>query len=144
MDVHNKQTRSYNMSRIRSRDTQPEMRLRRMLWARGVRGYRLHRNLPGKPDIVFGRAKVVIFIDGCFWHGCPSCGDGRAPSSNKPYWSAKRKMNQERDQRRTRELEAMGWTVLRLWEHEVMKQPEVCAMRIEALLGRRPHRRTRG
>src|ERR1700741_2088208 len=76
MDVHDKATRSFNMSRIRSRDTKPELRLRQMLWARGLRGYRLHKKLPGKPDIVYSRAKVAIFIDGCFWHGCPKCGDG--------------------------------------------------------------------
>lgn len=134
MDVHDKATRSFNMSRIRSRDTKPELLLRRLLWAAGLRGYRLHKNLPGKPDIVYSRAKVAVFVDGCFWHGCPSCGDGRSPSSNKLYWNAKRKMNQERDERRTRELESLGWTVLRLWEHQVTKDTESCADEIGRLL----------
>src|SRR5437660_8546608 len=134
MDVHDQATRSYNMSQIRSRDTRPELHLRRLLWTRGLRGYRLHKKLPGKPDIVFSRAKVVIFVDGCFWHGCPKCGDGRAPVSNTSYWSAKRRMNQERDKRRTRELRSMGWTVIRLWEHEVLKESEQCMRRIERLL----------
>ena len=134
MDVHDKPTRSYNMSRIRSRDTKPEVKLRKLLWLCGLRGYRLHSKLPGKPDIVFSRAKVAIFIDGCFWHGCPHCGDGRAPSSNTIYWTEKRRRNQERDARRTGELEAMGWKVLRLWEHEVMKEAEESVARVEKLL----------
>ncbi|MDP9193055.1 MAG: very short patch repair endonuclease [Acidobacteriota bacterium] len=134
MDVHDKATRSFNMSRIRSRNTTPELRLRQVLWARGLRGYRLHRKLPGKPDIVYSRAKVAIFIDGCFWHGCPKCGDGRAPVTNTSYWNAKRIGNQERDKRRTRELRSMGWIVLRLWEHEVTKNPDRCVARIARLL----------
>ena len=134
MDVHDKATRSYNMSQIRSKNTKPEVRLRKLLWLCGMRGYRLNAKLPGKPDIVFARAKLAIFIDGCFWHGCPSCGDGRAPSSNTLYWSEKRRKNQERDARRTRELEEMGWTVLRLWEHEVLKESEESVARIERLL----------
>jgi DNA mismatch endonuclease (patch repair protein) len=135
MDVHDKETRSFNMSRIRSRDTKPEIRLRRYLWACRLRGYRLHSKLPGKPDIVFSRKKLAVFIDGCFWHGCPECGDGRAPASNTGYWSAKRAGNRARDERRTRELQQMGWTVLRLWEHEVFKKTEECVLRIEAALG---------
>jgi DNA mismatch endonuclease, patch repair protein len=134
MDVHDRETRSFNMSRIRSRDTKPEIRLRRLLWACGLRGYRLHKKLPGKPDIVYSRVRLAIFIDGCFWHGCTECGDGRTPSSNTSYWSAKRKMNQERDVRRTRELEQMGWRVVRLWEHQVTKEAESCVVLIERLV----------
>jgi DNA mismatch endonuclease, patch repair protein len=136
MDVHDKATRSYNMSRIRSRDTGPELRLRRLLWASGMRGYRLHKALPGKPDLVFSRARVAVFIDGCFWHGCPECGDGRAPSSNTGYWSSKREMNQERDRRRTHELEELGWTVLRLWEHRVTKDTAKCVSEISRAVRR--------
>ena len=134
MDVHDKATRSFNMSRILSRNTKPELRLRQVLWAGGLRGYRLHKKLPGKPDIVYSRAKVAIFIDGCFWHGCPKCGDGRAPVTNTSYWDAKRLGNQERDKRRTRELRSMGWRVLRLWEHEVTKNPDRCVARIARLM----------
>jgi DNA mismatch endonuclease (patch repair protein) len=136
MDVHDKATRSYNMSRIGSRDTKPELRLRKLLWQRGLRGYRVHAKLPGKPDLAWGRGKVAVFVDGCFWHGCPSCGDGRAPVSNTTYWDGKRLMNQQRDERRTRELEAMGWRVLRLWEHEVLKETVKSAKRVEQLLAR--------
>lgn len=143
MDVHDKPTRSYNMSQIRSRDTKPELRLRKLLWLCGMRGYRLNSKLPGKPDIVFGRAKLAIFVDGCFWHGCPSCGDGRAPTSNTLYWEEKRRKNRERDDRRTRELQGLGWTVVRLWEHQVLREGEECAARIfDALCtsGQPPHR----
>lgn len=135
MDVHDKETRSFNMSRIRSRDTKPEIRLRRFVWACGLRGYRLQSKLPGKPDIIFTRGKLAIFIDGCFWHGCPDCGDGRAPASNISYWSVKRATNRARDEQRTHELQAMGWTVLRLWEHEVHSNIEQCVRRIENALG---------
>lgn len=136
MDVHDKATRSYNMSRIGSRDTKPELRLRKLLWERGLRGYRVHAKLPGKPDLAWSWGKVAVFVDGCFWHGCPSCGDGRAPVSNTTYWGGKRLMNQQRDARRTRELEAMGWRVLRLWEHEVLKETVKSAKRVEQLLAR--------
>ncbi len=134
MDVHDKATRSFNMSRIRSRDTKPELKLRRLLWARGLRGYRVHSKLPGKPDLAWASRKVAIFVDGCFWHGCPSCGDGRAPTSNTGYWDAKLRMNQQRDAKRTQELEAMGWRVLRFWEHEVLNDTSKVAARVEKVL----------
>lgn len=125
------------MSRIRARDTTPELRLRRLLWLCNLRGYRLHAKLPGKPDIVYNRKRLAVFIDGCFWHGCPTCGDGRLPTSNTTYWTEKRATNIARDARRTRELEALGWTVLRFWEHEVMKSPEMCVKKISDWLRNR-------
>src|SRR6266567_2007470 len=122
------------MSRIRSRDTKPEVLFRRLLFGRGLRGYRLHVKLPGRPDIVFSRKKLVVFIDGCFWHGCPRCSDGRAPVSNTSYWAAKRESNRLRDLSRTSELRRAGWTVIRLWEHDILKRPDVCIRRIEKKL----------
>lgn len=136
MDVHDRATRSFNMSRIRSRDTKPELRLRKVLWNRDLRGYRVHAKLPGKPDITFSRWKVAIFVDGCFWHGCPSCGDGRAPTSNTTYWKLKRQTNKQRDVRRTRELQSLGWQVLRFWEHQVVNETLNVAMRVEKLVAR--------
>jgi DNA mismatch endonuclease Vsr len=130
MDVHDKTTRSYNMSRIRSRDTKPELVLRKMLWERGMRGYRIHSRLPGKPDVAFGRKKIAVFVDGCFWHGCPRCGDGRPPKTNVRYWTPKLLKNRERDLRQTKELRAQGWKVIRLWEHDVLKNPKVCVRRV--------------
>jgi DNA mismatch endonuclease Vsr len=135
MDVHDKATRSFNMSRIRATNTKPELILRKLLWFSGLRGYRLHSKLPGRPDITFGRKRLAVFVDGCFWHSCPYCSDGRAPKSNTDYWVEKRRMNRERDLRNTSKLESAGWTVLRFWEHEVNKDPVGCALRTARALG---------
>lgn len=135
MDVHDKATRSFNMSRIRATNTKPELLLRKVVWAAGLRGYRLHAKLPGRPDLTFGRKRVVVFVDGCFWHSCPHCSDGRAPKSNTGYWTEKRHMNRERDKRRTAELTKEGWTVLRFWEHEVNRDPIACVLVIASALG---------
>ncbi|MGH9424054.1 MAG: very short patch repair endonuclease [Thermoanaerobaculia bacterium] len=137
MDVHDKSTRSFNMSRIRSRDTVPELRLRRFAWASGLRGYRVKTKLPGKPDMVFSKVRVAVFVDGCFWHSCPDCNDGRAPKSNLTYWSAKRRMNCERDLRQTKALEQDGWIVLRFWEHIVLKKTAACVKVIERAVRKR-------
>jgi DNA mismatch endonuclease (patch repair protein) len=110
--------RSANMSKIRSRDTAPEMTVRRLAHAMGYR-YRLHRkDLPGKPDLVFPSRKAVIFVHGCFWHQHPdpACLDGHRPKSRPEYWSPKLDGNVARDERRRAELEADGWRVLILWE----------------------------
>lgn len=111
--------RSRNMSRIRGRDTKPEMAVRRLLHRMGYR-YRLHRkDLPGKPDIVCGPRRKVIFVHGCFWHG-HSCKRGRrVPKSNVEYWQAKIARNVERHSDQLSELTATGWTGLTLWECEL-------------------------
>jgi len=122
------------MRRVRSRDTSPECALRSALHRRGLR-YSLRRRLPGKPDIVFVAGKVAVFVDGCFWHGCPQhC---RRPSSNRSYWDAKIDRTIARDRRVTRELAARGWRVVRLWEHEVKQSPQRGAARIERIVRRR-------
>lgn len=122
------------MSRIRGKNTSPEMKLRKMLWESGIRGYRVHYKLPGKPDIVFTRKKVVVFVDGCFWHKCPVC--FRPPETNAEFWNEKLQKNVERDLKVTKELEDLGWTVLRFWEHEVKKTPEDVVARILLALNR--------
>lgn len=103
----------------RSRDTTPELRVRRALHALGLR-YRVHWSLPfdrrRRADIAFTRHRVAVFIDGCFWHGCPE--HYVPPSSNPGYWSAKVAGNRARDADTTARLEELGWTVLRAWEHE--------------------------
>jgi len=137
MDVHDKSTRSFNMSRIRSRDTKPEMRLRKLVWASGLRGYRTTTELPGKPDLAFTRLRIAVFVDGCFWHVCPECSDGRAPKSNTTYWTEKRRMNSERDVRQTRELRRRGWIVLRFWEHHVLKDGAGCVKIIARAIRKR-------
>ena len=115
-------TRSENMRRIRGRHTKPERILCSALWAAGLR-YRLHARTPaGRPDIVFPGPKVAVFVDGCFWHGCPE--HYVRPRSRRDFWAAKLAGNVERDRRQTRELEGQGWRVVRLWEHRVLADLE--------------------
>lgn len=118
-DVMTPAQRSRCMGRIRSRDTKPELALRKQLFSRGLR-YRTTLRLPGKPDLVFPAAKLVVFVDGCFWHGCPV--HGTSPKSNRDYWTAKLRRNMERDAEVTRALGEEGWRVLRFWEHEVANE----------------------
>ena len=92
-----------------------ERRFRRALWASGVRGYRLHRRLPGRPDLTFGRVRLAVFVHGCFWHRCPR-GHLPAPKSNADFWERKLSENQRRDDRAIRDLTALGWDVLVMWE----------------------------
>ncbi|MBO5367603.1 very short patch repair endonuclease [Methanocorpusculum sp.] len=133
-DVLTPEQRKRNMSRIRGKNTSPELKLRKMLWESGIRGYRVHYKLLGKPDIVFTRKKVVVFVDGCFWHKCPVC--FRPPETNAEFWNDKLQKNVERDLKVTKELEDLGWTVLRFWEHEVKKTPEDVVARILLALNR--------
>ncbi len=115
-DDRTKAQRSETMRRVRGKDTSCEVLLRSDLHRRGLR-YRLHTKLPGKPDIVFVAARVVVFIDGCYWHGCPEhC---RLPSTNREYWERKIARNRERDKQTTARLRADGWRVVRVWEHRV-------------------------
>ena len=108
------------MAQVRSKDTAPEMAVRRALHARGYR-FRLHRkDLPGRPDIVLPRYRLAIFVHGCFWHGCPRCDRGlRRPKRNASFWGAKLEGNRERDARNVAALEALGWTVVVAWECDV-------------------------
>ncbi len=111
--------RSRNMSQIRSRDTSPEMMVRRLLHGMGYR-YRLHaRDLPGKPDIVFRLRRKAIFVHGCFWHQHDACKEGRIPGSNRSYWVAKLERNIARDGEHLQCLREMGWDVLVIWECEL-------------------------
>ncbi|MEV2196712.1 very short patch repair endonuclease [Streptomyces phaeochromogenes] len=129
---------SARMSRQGSRDTAPEVAVRRLLHAAGMR-YRVNVPVPGKPrrtiDVVFPRAKVAIFMDGCFWHGCPV--HATQPKANAEWWRAKLDKNMARDLETTEHLAAAGWTVLRFWEHE---SAEDVARRIAAAVAaRQPH-----
>src|SRR5690554_3564601 len=99
-------TKSERMARIRKKNTKPEMLLRQALWTKGLR-YRVHTDLPGTPDVAFIRARVVVMVDGCFWHGCPV--HFRMPPRNRAYWQRKIQKNKERDRHVTRRLEADGW-----------------------------------
>lgn len=115
-DVMTAEQRSRCMSKIRSKDTKPELLLRKALWRAGTR-YRLRPKLPGRPDLVFFGVRLAVFVDGCFWHMCPV--HGRRPQSNTSYWSAKIAGNLARDKRVNESLSSMGWHVLRFWEHEI-------------------------
>ncbi|WP_370287452.1 very short patch repair endonuclease [Roseomonas sp. HF4] len=109
--------RSGLMSRIGSKDTKPEVVVRKGLHARGER-FRLHRkDLPGKPDVVLPRHRTAVFVHGCFWHGCPDCDRGqRRPKSNTAFWNAKLAANQTRDARDVADLQNLGWRVETIWE----------------------------
>ncbi|HOU30592.1 MAG TPA: very short patch repair endonuclease [Bacteroidales bacterium] len=131
-DVLTPEQRKLNMSKIRGKNTTPEKVIRNKLYSLGIRGYRIHYNLPGKPDIVFVRKRIVVFIDGCFWHKCPL--DFQEPETRKEFWLNKIEKNVIRDRKVDLELSKKGWTVLRIWEHEVKKDPDLVVHKIMSLL----------
>lgn len=115
-DVLSKEQRSRCMSHIRSKDTKPEVLVRRFLFAHGFH-FRLHRkDLPGKPDIVLPRYKTVIFINGCFWHGHSSCKYSTLPSTNREFWETKISGNIQRDKETYSRLAQSGWKVIEIWQ----------------------------
>lgn len=130
-DVMTPEQRSRCMSRVKSKNTKPEIRLRRALWAEGLR-YRLQHKLPGKPDLVFVSGRLAVFVDGCFWHGCPD--HATKPKTNEGFWAAKLRENIERDQRVNCQLWGMGWNVLRVWQHDVEKDLDRVVRQIKDLL----------
>lgn len=115
-DVHDKKTRSYNMSRIRAKDTKPEMLVRRFLHGQGFR-YKLHdKTLPGKPDLVLPKYRVVIFIHGCFWHGHDGCRYYVVPKTRTEWWLNKIMGNKANDTKAIASLKKDGWKSIILWE----------------------------
>ena len=120
MDVHNKRTRSYNMSQIKGKNTKPEEIVRKFLFSKGFRYRKNDKRFPGTPDIVLPKYRTVIFVNGCFWHkhDCPRF---VWPSSNPEYWIPKIQRNVERDQKNTEILKASGWNVIIVWECELKK-----------------------
>jgi DNA mismatch endonuclease (patch repair protein) len=131
-DVLTEEQRSFNMSRIRARDTGPELRLRKALFKAGVRGYRLRYRLMGKPDLVFIRKRLAVFIDGCFWHKCPV--HFVRPETRTGFWMNKIEGNVARDENVNAKLKEAGWRVLRFWEHEIRENPEKVALAIAECL----------
>ena len=122
MDVHDKKTRSYNMSQIRSKDTKPEMIVRKYLFAKGYR-YRLHaKNLPGKPDIVLNKYNTAIFVNGCFWHGHEGCKYFVIPETRTEWWLKKINRNKELDSVNLKALEDKGWQVITIFECELKNE----------------------
>lgn len=119
-DCYDTQTRSKIMAKVHSKNTSPEIKVRKLLFRLGYR-FRIHvSTLPGKPDIVLKKFNTVIFVNGCFWHGCPYCKRAQIrPSTNKDYWNKKLNKNIERDKKNIEILRKLGWKVLVIWECEV-------------------------
>lgn len=133
-DMWSAAKRSDVMSRIRSfGNATTELRLIRIMREHRISGWRRHQPLPGRPDFAFRPEKVALFVDGCFWHGCPLC--YRAPTSNASFWAQKVARNRAHDKKIVLELRAAGWRVLRLWEHD-LRQPNRAAARIRRVLRR--------
>lgn len=128
--------RSENMRRIRSRDTKPELMLRRALFARGLR-YRLNvSTLPGKPDIVFARKRLAIFVHGCFWHQHSGCIEASRPRTNVSYWLPKLARNAMRDVANAKALEALGYSVLIIWECHIERSVAAAVSAVIECIGR--------
>ncbi len=135
-DVHDAKTRSYNMSRIRNRDTKPEMLVRRFLFAKGFR-YRLHdKTLPGKPDIVLPKYKAAVLVHGCFWHGHQGCRYSVIPQTRRAWWLAKISRTRELDELNLKKLTEIGWNVIVVYECELKteKMPETLNSLIQRLV----------
>lgn len=131
-DVFTPEHRSRVMAAIKGRGNKAtELRLIAIMRAAHLTGWRRNALLPGKPDFVFPRHKVAVFVDGCFWHGCPS--HGRRPASNAEYWMAKIDRNRRRDREVARLLKARGWRILRIWEH-ALKHPTCVTARLARML----------
>lgn len=136
MDNVQKETRSAIMARVPQKGSRPEMVVRRAVHSLGYR-YRLHdAGLPGKPDLVFGSRRKVIFVNGCFWHRHPNCALSRMPKSRQDFWEPKLSANRDRDIRNETLLREMGWEVLTIWECE-LKDLEALRASLVSFLGNR-------
>jgi DNA mismatch endonuclease (patch repair protein) len=141
-DVHTKEVRSYNMSRIRSKDTSPELKVRKYLFAHGFR-FRLHaKNLPGRPDIVLPKYRTVIFVHGCFWHGHKGCKYFVVPKTRTEWWMKKISRNRELDVQSTKWLKANKWNVITVFECDLKK--ETAESTLSALVSTLKRKRTIG
>jgi len=131
-DTFSTKKRSQIMQKIKSKNTKLENKIISDLWKKGYRFRRNVTSLYGKPDIAIKKYKIVIFIDSCFWHGCPDhC---RMPTSNKPYWENKIKRNKERDKKVVEYFKKKGWNILRIWEHELKNDYETTISKIEKFI----------
>ena len=124
MDVHSKEVRSYNMSRIKGKDTKPEETVRKYLFSQGFRYRKNDKRLPGTPDIVLPKYKTVIFVNGCFWHGHKGCKYFVWPKNNAEFWHKKIRDNVLRDQRKVQALDLLGWKVIVVWECKIKSDKE--------------------
>ena len=121
MDVHDKETRSYNMSQFKGKDTKPEILVGKFLFSKGFRYRKNVKNLPGTPDIVLPKYKTCIFINGCFWHGHKDCRYFVTPKTNTDFWLSKINANISRDSIKEQQLISSGWNVIVIWECQLKK-----------------------
>lgn len=135
MDTVSRARRSEIMRRIRGNGLWPERELRAELRRAGLRHRANARDLPGTPDVVVDHASIAVFVHGCFWHGCPE--HYRRPKSRRAFWRAKLEANRRRDRRAARQLRAVGWSVLTVWEHDVRLDARAAADRIRRAAARR-------
>lgn len=134
VDVHSTETRSYNMSKIRGKDTKPEILVRKYLFSKGLR-YRLYdKKLPGKPDIVMPKYKTTIFVHGCFWHGHEGCKYYVVPKTRTDWWLTKINRNIEKDQKNKLQLINTGWNVIEVWECDL--KPKALKNTLDNLLNK--------
>jgi len=132
-DIFTPAKRSAVMALIRSRGNRAtELRLIALMREHGITGWRRNAKVFGKPDFVFRRERVAVFVDGCFWHGCPK--HGTRPKQNRKFWDTKITRNRARDRGVDRELRKLGWRVVRIWEHDLAKHGERCSRRVKAAL----------
>ena len=132
-DIWSKSKRSEVMSRIRGRGNEKtEVRLAKLMRAEGIRGWRRHLPIPGRPDFTFRKQKVAVFVDGCFWHGCPRC--FRLPKQNRAFWKAKIEGNRKRDLSVNGRLRRLGWKVIRIRECQ-LKHSDRVVVRVKKALG---------
>lgn len=125
-DTISPEHRSWNMSRIRNKDTKVEVLVRKYLFSRGYRFRKNDKRYPGKPDVVLPKYHVVIFVNGCFWHQHPGCKNATMPKSNTEFWKEKLGKNVTNDSKNIEKLSSMGWKVITLWECELEKDFEAC------------------
>ena len=134
-DIWTQKKRSEVMSLIRGKgNKETEHALLTLLKQNKITGWRRHLPLTGKPDFAFPRQKVAVFVDGCFWHGCPKC--YTRPKTNRKFWDKKREDNMARDRRVNRQLRGQGWKVIRIWQHSLRKSPATCLTRLRRVLRR--------
>lgn len=128
------------MSANKAKNTSPELTLRKLLSSAGIRGYRLHpRGVVGRPDIVFTKKKIAIFVNGCYWHHCPKC-DLPLPIHNRTFWKKKFARNRERDKEKIDLLRKEGWISIVVWEHEIQRSPDSVEKKVVSRLNRRTPR----
>jgi len=132
--VPKSETTSRVMSANKGKDTKPELRLRRAIWNKHIRGYRLHwKQVPGRPDIAFVSKKLAVFVNGCYWHRCPHC-HPHEPKSNIDFWKRKFEANVARDKKKKEALQTQGWQVLTIWECEIKKNIDACVEQIRQVI----------